>query len=403
MARKKDEHAAETVFETDCSASLGQPLAKHLAKSSIVEKLAAVGITDAEQLLAVAAIDDVQEFLLEELEVSKQELDAAVKEARKAVPESVAAVAAVPDPYDYGLGALAPTPEIAAEAEARAPVMDGVAAVALPSSVNLIPKMPPIRNQANRGTCVAFTLTSIHDYATRLANGQPNNFSEQHLYYETKLIDGSPGGCGTWQAKAAIALANRGQCREAFWPYNPNPPCNNHGPLPPSARPNGLLYRFRLVGLVNQASRNVAWIKSMLAAKKPVGISIPVYNSWYSSAQTTKTGAINMRLGSEPSVGGHAICLVGYQDSASAPGGGYFLLRNSWSTSWGYQCPYGAGYGTIPYQYITNDNWEAFGPVSIAATADEDQTEDTTDEDQTTHEGRTITIRLKGNVNLIIE
>lgn len=37
---------------------------------------------------------------------------------------------------------------------------------------------------------------------------------------------------------------------------------------------------------------------------------------------------------------------MGYQDDASSPGGGYFLVRNSWGTSWGYQCPYGAGYGT---------------------------------------------------------
>lgn len=142
----------------------------------------------------------------------------------------------------------------------------------------------------------------------------------------------------------------------------------------------------------------------MLAAKKPVGISIPVYNSWYSSAQTTKTGAITMRLGSEPSVGGHAVCLVGYQDSATAPGGGYFIVRNSWGLTWGSQCVYGAGYGTIPYQYITNENTEAFGPMSIAA-EEPGEGEDVTDDGvkPAPAKGRTITIRVRGNVNLIIE
>ncbi|MBY0456180.1 MAG: C1 family peptidase, partial [Gemmataceae bacterium] len=343
--------------------------------------------------------------LLEHLEVSKQDLDGFLKDAHKAVPPSVAAEAATPDPYDYGLGAMRPNEAVTAEAAALAPPPEMMfAAVALPTAVNLIARMPPIRNQAGRGTCVAFTLTAIHDYATRLAGGQANNFSEQHLYYETKLIDGAPNGCGTWQAKAALALANRGQCLEPVWPYNPNPPCNNHGPLPAGARPNGLIYRFRVTGLVDATARNVAWIKSMLADRKPVGISIPVYNSWYSSSQTTKTGAITMRLGTEPNVGGHAVCLVGYQDSASAPGGGYFIVRNSWSTNWGYQCPYGPGYGTIPYQYITNDNWEAFGPVSVAAEQpDDDQQPDDHLDVKPARGGRTITIRVKGNVNLIIE
>jgi C1A family cysteine protease len=62
---------------------------------------------------------------------------------------------------------------------------------------------------------------------------------------------------------------------------------------------------------------------------------------------------------SEPVDGGHAMCLIGYQDDAGAPDGGYFILRNSWGQGWGAQCPFGAGNGTIPYQYIANDCWEA--------------------------------------------
>lgn len=54
------------------------------------------------------------------------------------------------------------------------------------------------------------------------------------------------------------------------------------------------------------------------------------------------------------------MCLVGYQNDNSVPGGGYFILRNSWGTSWGYDCPYGAGNGTIPYKYIEEYCWEAW-------------------------------------------
>ncbi len=158
MARKKDTPPADTDAGCPTSAYLGKPLEEcaPAVKSEIVEKLAEVGITDAEQLLAVAAIEEVHEHLIDFLGVTKQELDAAVKEARKSVPESVAVEVSAPDPYEYGLGVLEITPEMEAEGAAQAPALIGPIA-ALPPSVNLLAKMPPIRNQGPRGTCVAFT------------------------------------------------------------------------------------------------------------------------------------------------------------------------------------------------------------------------------------------------------
>jgi hypothetical protein len=49
---------------------------------------------------------------------------------------------------------------------------------------------------------------------------------------------------------------------------------------------------------------------------------------------------------------GHALTLVGYQDDERAPGGGYFLVRNSWQP-WAWEGVWQAGYGYIPYAYIT--------------------------------------------------
>jgi C1A family cysteine protease len=59
------------------------------------------------------------------------------------------------------------------------------------------------------------------------------------------------------------------------------------------------------------------------------------------------------------------MCFVGYVDSAdeSEIGGGRFILRNSWDTSWGLASPYGPGYGTIPYAYLSRFGTEAFAPV----------------------------------------
>ncbi len=324
-----------------------------------ITALTELGIEDAEQLVAVSSIPGLDSDLQQALGLDDASYEAMLNSARNAIPAERSQMLSQPTSVaDLGLGVMEPTPEIiaAAEASAAEAVYAAAEAVQLPAAVNLVPHMPPIRNQASRGTCVAFTLTALNEYVLR-RRGLTRDLSEQHLYYEIKLIDGAPTGCGTWQSKAILALRDRGECREAIWPYNPNPPCNNHGARPAQARPDGLNYRLNAYAV---STRNVAAYKTELARQRPVTLSFAVYNSWYQSAETRRSGRITMRVGSEPSVGGHAVCLVGYQDTPHSPGGGYFIVRNSWNTTWAYQSPYGAGYGTVPYQYIANEAWEAY-------------------------------------------
>jgi hypothetical protein len=335
------------------------PVGDAAAPQGHLSSLADLGIEDAEQLVAIAAIPEVFHELQSVLDGEARELRQLLDDARAALPQERAALLSSPAPRDLGLGVITPTTEMIDAAEATVAEIAEAPPVALPASVNLIGFMSPIRNQGARGTCVAFTCTALNEYILR-RRGNPQDLSEQHLYYETKQIDGSPSTCGTWQAKAVIVLRDRGQCREVVWPYNPNLPCNNHGALPPQARPDGLAYRLATLAV---PTRDVLAYKTHMSKQRPVTLSIPVYDSWYRSAETRRSGRITMRIGNEAAIGGHAVCLVGYQDQTTSPGGGYFIVRNQWSTSWASQSPYGAGYGTIPYQYITNDAWEAFTAV----------------------------------------
>lgn len=56
--------------------------------------------------------------------------------------------------------------------------------------------------------------------------------------------------------------------------------------------------------------------------------------------------------------GGHAICLLGYQDDEDWAGGGYFVARNSWGEDWGW--PEYPGHGRIPYEYIVQMGLDAY-------------------------------------------
>jgi hypothetical protein len=170
--------------------------------------------------------------------------------------------------------------------------------------------------------------------------------------------------------------------------------------MPAGARPDGLSYRLRCLAV---PTRNVLAYKSHMARQRPVGLSIPVYNSWYQSAAVRQTGRITMRIGNEASIGGHAVCLVGYVDTPTSPGGGYFIVRNSWGTAaFGSVSPFGAGYGTIPYQYITNDAWEAFTAVVPGINSAED-TGDEDDAEEKPAKPSTVVIDVGPNVKITIE
>jgi len=363
----------------------------------LVSTLLALGIEDAEQVVAVAAIPTARSELQRVLGLKDKAFKDFLDKVQHMLPEASAAALSAPSQKDLGLGVMAPTAEMMAAAEASAVESEALESVELPGSVNLIPFFQPIRNQGPRGTCVSFALTSLNEYIKR-RSGIVRDLSEQHLYYETKLIDGSPAGCGTWQVKAASVLSTRGQCREIVWPYRNALPCNNHGPLPAGARPDGLNNRLAALSV---PTRSVLAYKTHMSKQRPVTLSIPVYNSWYQSAATRQTGRITMRIGNEPSIGGHAVCLVGYVDTATSPGGGYFIVRNSWGTSaFGSVNPFGAGYGTIPFQYITNDAWEAF----TAAVPGINNVNDTDDENAEAKTGSsTVTIDIGSNVKITIQ
>lgn len=319
-----------------------------------IDALNAHAIFDAEQVLAIGAIPDSQPYLEEVLG-----LDQAanlINRLRETMTDAQLMTLEAAPLMPTELGALEPDAEVRDVIESSSLEYAAQAVpVSLPPSVNHALKMSPIRNQGARGTCVGFAMSALHEFYRR-ESGAAHDFSEQYLYHMTKQIDGAAGSCGTWAVKAASVLANLGQCREAVWAYNPNLPCNNNGALPANAGQDASGFKFQPI-ILNP--KDVGAIKNALASGCVCEFSIPCYNSWLQSAATRQSGRITMRFGSEPVAGGHAMCLIGYQDDASTPGGGSFILRNSWSTSWGATCPYGAGNGTIPYAYLANDGWEA--------------------------------------------
>ena len=235
------------------------------------------------------------------------------------------------------------------------------AAAGLPAATSLVANMPAIRDQGEtRGTCVAFaSLAALENL--RMSQGQFRDMSEEFLYWDCKANDGAPQTYGTWIGVAMPLLQRDGCCLESTWPYDPTTIDGNHGHNPPPDSALAEAPTMKIATFQQLPPTSIADIKSELVRGRAVAFSIPVFG-WYDNTDVRLSGDIVLPFPGEAVQGGHAMCICGYQDSADddAVGGGRFIIRNSWGTRWATSSAQGAGYGTIPYSYISSFGTEAY-------------------------------------------
>ena len=238
----------------------------------------------------------------------------------------------------------------------------------LPRAVRLFDRMQPVRDQGERGTCVAFASVALREFLL----AKPDDLSEQFLYWGCKELDGLPDA-GTYIHTAMTVFAQYGVCQEAAWPYNPKQSSSEgQGPPPRGAREGAQSYRLPSARTVEPGL--VLHYKHILAGEDgkggmPVTFGVFVFDSWYMSAETHRTGKITLPLPGEEPAGGHAMCVVGYVDDDAVPGGGYFIVRNSWGSKWASDSAEAPGHALMPYDYVERFAMEAFtGPSAVAAT-----------------------------------
>lgn len=228
----------------------------------------------------------------------------------------------------------------------------------LPDTVFLGPELTYIKDQANRGTCVAHsTIAAVENFFFKITRMELD-LSEQYLYYWCKEKDDFPGQSGTSIKVAFECSRDIGNCEEHTWPYylDDIPGNEGQGPPPDDALIESKKYRIPWFNVIS--CKDIEGICAILSRGIPISFGVPTFSSWDNNS-TYKYGRIFMPLPGDEKRGGHAMLLVGYQLDNNYPGGGSFIFRNSWGESWGYACQHGSGYGTIPFQYIIehSNNW----------------------------------------------
>jgi len=189
----------------------------------------------------------------------------------------------------------------------------------------------PVKDQGYCGSCWAFSTVGALESAIKISTGVSKDLSEQYLvscnsdnwgcnggwfahdYHQWKYIFGEPGPGAVYESNFRYQAADV--------------PCN-----PPHTH-NEQIASWAFVGSSSSVP-SVDAIKQAIYDHGPVSAAVCVDNAFQSY-----TGGVFKPRKSCRSVN-HAIVLVGWDDSE-----GYWILRNSWGSSWGENGYMRIGYG----------------------------------------------------------
>jgi Papain family cysteine protease len=212
--------------------------------------------------------------------------------------------------------------------------------------VDLRPSLPAVRDQGQRGTCVAFAVTAAHEVA-RSAPAVPDDLSEEALYWGCKRTDGN-WHAGTTFDSASIAIGRWGQPLETVWPYD-GYRADGVAYSPPGRAGGKGWFKSGL----DRVATDLPDVRSLLNAGRPVALGLTVFDTLL---RPDPTGRIQEPAAGSAPRGRHAVLAVGHQATE-------LLIRNSWGASWALN-----GYAWIADGYLERHLHDAW-VIDASATA----------------------------------
>ena len=176
-------------------------------------------------------------------------------------------------------------------------------------------------DQGSCGACWAFSATAALEAQYFKKTGKLVKLSEQNLI-DCSRPQGNKGCSGGWMGYAfQYIISNRGINSNASYPYTMNNSLCQYNPAWVAATQSGM---------INIASGNEAALKQAVAQIGPVSVGIDgsLFSfRFYSSGVFSNSSCSKTNLN-------HAVTVVGY-DSDPVSGLDYYIIKNSWGTSWG--------------------------------------------------------------------
>lgn len=246
----------------------------------------------------------------------------------------------------------------------------------LPARLNWMSYVKGIENQASLNSCTANSLAGACELILN-ANGEFEHLSRLFNYYESRHHSSLTGDSGAYLRTAIVTVKKMGFPSEYLWPYvasnledKPHQEVYDDAAKKVLSRyeriDSGITYTysnsdidvgsgiisstgFSTIGDVNY----IKDIKSALYEGFVVVIGFRINDNFMQITGNFISQYNNRWTGistENPSIGGHAVYLVGYDDTYSS-----FIFANSWGDAWG-----NLGFGLLPYSSIASSVDEAW-------------------------------------------
>lgn len=222
----------------------------------------------------------------------------------------------------------------------------------LPESVSLLRFAPDRQNQGQQGSCVAwssvYAARTIVEAASTGKSGNSTAYSPAFVYNQIGLE-----GCqGAYIQNAMEFMQKKGVVPFNAFPYD-DQDCSRQptSDLENSATQNRMHGFTRLTDGEGTEGINVRAVKEHLAKDAPVVIGMMVGGSFMQGMMGKELWAPTDEDRSQMGFGGHAMCVIGYDDRKQA-----FQIMNSWGPEWGKD-----GVGWVRYADFKEFVREAYG------------------------------------------
>lgn len=202
----------------------------------------------------------------------------------------------------------------------------------LPNNINFEKYTPSIGDQGKFGTCVGFA--TAYYFRTIMEAKQKNIddkseinkliFSPGYLYNN---IEPNNRNCDGASPINAFEFLKESGC--ALLSKMPYPSCGNDASF--KAEELSRISSYSVIFNYSETSQNkITWAKEALADGFPIVIGIICPNSFQNIDEVWEPAPSDYKY-IPGTVGGHALCVVGYDDTKF---GGAFRIINSWTSEW---------------------------------------------------------------------
>jgi alpha-galactosidase len=208
-----------------------------------------------------------------------------------------------------------------------------------------------VRDQGGRGTCSVFAIVGLMEFEYAHLLGERVNLSVEYLNWASNAVTGETED-GSFFSDALTGLHKYGICEDSLFPYYSRNYTKKVAPSAAALRDGKTRKTGETVWIKEwDPNTGMSWdqieqVKAQIRAYHPVAIGF----QWPKNEEQYRK-VVNGMMTVPPREGvfdGHSIIMVGYKEDKSAPGGGYFIFRNSHGTGYG-----DGGYGKMPYEYLS--------------------------------------------------